>query len=107
MRRPAAAFLALSGALAAAGCARETASYEDGSPASRIAAIERSCAEGRRSEIPSIVSNLSSDDAGVRMAAIAALRRMTGETLGYRFDDPVSDRQAAVARWAEWVRAHP
>lgn len=107
MRRPAAACLALSAALAAAGCARESPSYVDGSPASRIAAIERSSTEGRRADVPRIVENLSSDDAAVRMAAIAALRRLTGESLGYRFDDPPADRQAAIDRWAGWVRAHP
>lgn len=106
MRRPVAAGLALSGALAAAGCARESPSYVDGSPASRLAAIERSSADGRTADIPRIVENLSSDDAAVRMAAIGALRRMTGETLGYRFDDPPATRQAAIERWAGWVRDH-
>jgi hypothetical protein len=33
------------------------------------------------------------------MAAIDALRRGTGEDLGYRFDDPPADRAAAIARW--------
>lgn len=107
MRRIAAACLALSGFLVPAGCARETPSYADGSPASRIAAIEQSASDGRVADLPRIVENLSSDDASVRMAAIAALRRMTGETLGYRFDDPPAERQAAVERWAGWIRAHP
>lgn len=108
VRRPPTIALALAALLGpAAGCARERPSYVDASPASRIAAIKRSCSEGTRADIPRIVENLSSDDAGVRLAAIGALRRMTGETLGYRFDDPLPDRQAAVARWADWVRAHP
>jgi hypothetical protein len=33
------------------------------------------------------------------MAAIDALRRGTGEDLGYRFDDPPADRATAIARW--------
>jgi len=108
MRPWAIASIAACGTLAIAGCAaRETPSYEDASPASRIAAIDRSARQGSRADIPRIVENLSSDDAAVRMAAIGALRRMTGETLGYRFDDPAAERQAAVSRWAEWVRAHP
>lgn len=108
MRSLARATIAAGGMLLPVACAaRETPSYSDGSPSSRIAAIERSAAEGRSQDIPRIVENLSSDDAAVRMAAIGALRRMTGETLGYRFDDPSPDRQQAIARWADWARAHP
>jgi hypothetical protein len=53
------------------------------------------------------VENLSADDAAVRMAAAGALRRLTGETLGYRFDAPASDRAAAIERWRTWVKDHP
>jgi HEAT repeat protein len=108
MRPWAIASIAALGALAFAGCAaRETPSYDDGSPASRIAAIDRSAREGNRKDIPRIVENLSSDDAAVRMAAIGALRRMTGETLGYRFDDPAEVRREAISRWSDWARANP
>jgi hypothetical protein len=39
------------------------------------------------------------------MAAIDALRRATGEDLGYRFDDPPKARAEAISRWE--ARAFP
>jgi hypothetical protein len=41
------------------------------------------------------------------MAAIGALRRITGETLGYRFDAPEIERRAAIDRWKTWLAAGP
>ena len=83
------------------------ASFDDPTPQARIEAIERAGASGDRSALPRIVENLSSDDAAVRMAAIGALRRITGETLGYRFDAPEIERRAAIDRWKAWLAAGP
>jgi hypothetical protein len=53
------------------------------------------------------VENLSSDDPVVRLAAIGALRRRTGHTLGYRFDAPDAERDAAIGRWQAELAGGP
>jgi hypothetical protein len=76
------------------------ASWDDPTPRARLEAIRACEREGTvNRHLPQLVQNLWSDDAVVRMAAIDALRRGTGEDLGYRFDDPPADRAAAIARW--------
>ena len=50
-----------------------------------------------------LIENLSSDDEAVRFAAIGALRRITGQTNGYRFDAPSSERSEGIARWKAWL----
>ena len=95
-------------AIAAGGCASHVApSWEDPTPEARIGAIERSARTGdARRDAARLVENLASDDAAVRMAAIAALERATGSTLGYRFDDSPEDRASSVARWRAWLAAY-
>ena len=82
-------------------------SWEDPTPQARMGAIERSVREGRGSaDAPRLVENLASDDAAVRLAAITALERATGSSLGYRFDDAPGDRASSVARWRAWLAAY-
>lgn len=82
-------------------------SWEDPTPQARAGAIERSVREGRgASDCPRLVENLASDDAAVRLAAIAALERATGSSLGYRFDDSPADRASSLARWRAWLAAY-
>ena len=98
---PVAALWACASIAAAGGCGTAVApSFSDPTPEARIGAI---AASRGGDDLPRIVENLSSDDAAVRMAAIGMLRRRTGETLGYRFDDPWPDRQAAIERWKSAV----
>ena len=100
--------LAFLAAFALAGCDASVApSFDDPVPEARIGALERAAASGDLSSVPRCVENLASDDAAVRMAAAGALRRLTGETLGYRFDAPAKDRAAAIERWRAWVADHP
>ena len=99
------AFLAIS---SVAGCgASVPPSFDDPTPQARIGALERAASSGDLSSVPRCVENLSSDDAAVRMAAAGALRRLTGETLGYRFDAPANERAEAIGRWRDWVADHP
>ena len=95
-------------AIAAGGCSSHVApSWEDPTPEARIGAIERSARAGdARRDTARLVENLASDDAAVRMAAIVALERATGSTLGYRFDDSPEDRASSVARWRAWLAAY-
>ena len=52
-----------------------------------------------------LVELLESQDPAVRLLAIDALKRRTGETLGYHFADPPIQRALAVERWASRVRS--
>lgn len=100
---PAVALWACACAAGAGGCGTAVApSFDDPTPEARIGAI---AASKSGSDLPRIVENLSSDDAAVRLAAIAALERRTGQTLGYRFDDRLPAREAAVGRWRDAVAA--
>ena len=50
------------------------------------------------SKTPLIVEQLDSDDPAVRFMAIAALKKLTGETYGYHYEDPPSLREPAIPR---------
>jgi hypothetical protein len=78
------------------GLADEDASF-------KIPAIKTAVSRKDRSAEPQLVSDLSSTDPAVRFYAIEALRRLTGEDLGYRYYDNETDRAPAVARWQEWM----
>lgn len=54
--------------------------------------------------IPALIETLEDPDAGVRLLAIGALRRMCGNEYGYRYYHDESRRTAAVKRWREAVR---
>ncbi len=79
--------------------------FSNPAPGARLYAIEDSVKFNRRSDIPSIVECLCSDDELLRFMAIGALHRMTGQDLDYRFDDPEPLRVAAYKRWQEWTIA--
>jgi len=51
-----------------------------------------------------LIELLDDPDVEVRRYAIAALRKITGEFLGYRADDPPAARAAAAAEWHEFWR---
>jgi hypothetical protein len=52
-----------------------------------------------------LVERLEDPETEVRMLAIDALDRITGQRQGYRWAAGADDRAAAVARWREWLRA--
>lgn len=52
-------------------------------------------------EIEPLVERLSSVDAFERLTAMQQLYERTRATLGFRFNDPPADREAAVKRWKE------
>ena len=68
--------------------------------AARLAGIQAVAQSGDPDAAPMLIASLDSDDIAVRTAAIAALERLTGETLGYRADAPLAARRAATDRWA-------
>lgn len=90
-------------ATAVAACGTSVApSFDDPVPEARLGAIAQSGPRPASDDrLRHLVECLSSDDAAVRLAAIGELRRSTGETLGYRFDDTAEGREAAIGRWRD------
>jgi HEAT repeat protein len=79
--------------------------FDSPDPAAKLYAIERAMRRGDRAAVPQLVEQLDSDDPAVRLLAISALERLTGQTYGYRHDDPPWQRQDAIRRWVEAVSA--
>lgn len=90
------------------GCAAPAVepSYRDPTPEAQLDAIRQSAQRKDMQDVPALVECLWSDDPAVRMAAIEALKRITGTTLDYRAAATPSERAPAVERWKAWVREH-
>jgi hypothetical protein len=52
--------------------------------------------------IPLLIQRLEDAEAATRAAAIEALGRVTGTTHGFKAEDPVEARAAAISSWEEW-----
>jgi HEAT repeat protein len=89
------------GVLLGSACAPSAteADFESAHPAARLYAIEAAAERKDPTDTPSIVEQLDSDDPAVRLMAIEALERITGETFDYHHDDPSYMREAAIKRW--------
>lgn len=88
-----------------AGCSRPTPTgFDSAAPEGRLNAIVDAAARRDRSAIPDLIRQLASDDAAVRMIAIRALERITGQTLGYHHAEPPWKRDDAIDRWVQWSR---
>lgn len=73
----------------------------------RLDAIRDAVARSDRSALPDLVTLLDSDDPATRLLAIRALENLTGDTLGYDYAAPASERRPAVERWVRRVHAPP
>jgi hypothetical protein len=110
-RIPQAIFVALAAAvLLASGCGRvrpvdlcDRFQHED--PAVRTAAALEVGRTGNREGLSYLVDRLTDPEPEVRFAAIMALRRITGQTMGYRYHDRPAAQADAVARWRQWLRS--
>jgi hypothetical protein len=90
------------------GCARAPAprGLADTDAAVLIPAI-KSQVNSPTPDLPALVGLLESDDPAVRLFAIEALRRLTGQTFGYvGFVDP-AEQTAAIATWRSAVGSAP
>jgi len=74
-------------------------------PAAKLYAIHAAGSTGDRSAVPRLIEQLDSDDPAVRMFAIEALERLTGQRLGYRAYDPPHRRAVSTERWRQWHRS--
>ncbi len=59
--------------------------------------------QGRRDLLNALVDNLADRDESVRFITAIALRRLTGQDLGYRSYSPLAEREEAIARWKRWL----
>ncbi len=99
--------IACGAALLAGSCGPSAteARFDSANPAARLYAIERAARAGDITAAANIVEQLDSDDPAVRLLAIAALERLTGETYGYLHYDPPHMRRPAIRRWVEAVQS--
>ncbi|MFI5382539.1 MAG: hypothetical protein ACHRHE_24880 [Tepidisphaerales bacterium] len=89
------------------GCAQPPESKRgilDENPAVKIAAMKRAGVAKDAAQSSVLVDQLADEDAAVRFYAIEALKRMTGNDLGYRYYDEREEREKAVERWRQWLR---
>jgi HEAT repeat protein len=70
----------------------------------RAAAAVRSAEAGDAGAVHTLVDLLEDRDGGVRLYAIGALERLTGQTYEYQHFASESQRQAAVERWRDALR---
>jgi HEAT repeat protein len=70
-------------------------------PNAKLYAIVRAGERKDRSAIPELIEQLDSDDQAVRMYAIQALQRITGERMGYIHYAEPEQRRESVDRWVE------
>jgi HEAT repeat protein len=77
--------------------------FQNEDPKVRISAIRRAGSEKLESSVPYLVDRLSDSEADVRMFAIVALEKITGETHGYRHYDDSASRNEAIDRWRRWL----
>jgi hypothetical protein len=87
------------------GCASEGSSVKQLQsvlPQERFQAVIWLARHGSEKVLPNFIDLLMDEDPSVRWAAFSALKDRTGETLGYRPEDPEGRRLAATGRWKEW-----
>jgi len=91
---------------ALAGCLpTESTSLQSRDPVKRMEAMVDAADDHDRAKIPGLVKLLDSDDPATRMLAIRSLEEITGDTLGYDHAAPRRQRNEAVDRWVEAVKA--
>ncbi|MCE9590534.1 MAG: HEAT repeat domain-containing protein [Planctomycetes bacterium] len=78
--------------------------FDSDNPAAKLYAIRHAGESGDVSKVPRLVEELDHDDPAVRMMAINALDRLTGERMGYNPYDPPQERRAAIEKWTAAVR---
>ena len=93
------------GALGGCSQPKVEADIDSDVPQERLMGLAESVRANDRSAARAYVEMLESQDPAVRMFAIGALERMTGETKGYDFAAPERERAAAVAAWAAWAES--
>ena len=86
------------------GCSlpEERADFDSISPAEQTRAIVDAARDRDRAAIPDLINELESSDPAARMLAIATLRELTNQDLGYHPTAAESERRLAIVRWRQW-----
>lgn len=94
-------------ALLAASCAGvgPEPGFRSSDPIERVRALAEAIDATDHASIPELIAMLDADDPAVRMLAIRGLERLTGESRGFRWDDPQPQRDAAIEEWVRWWRS--
>jgi len=74
-------------------------------PRIRMEAAYQAAKQGRRDLVDELVENLEDRDESVRFFTGIALKRMTGQSFGFRSFGSYSSRKEAVERWRKWCRS--
>lgn len=74
-------------------------------PAVRIRAIHQAGMGRDDRAVPYLVDRLTDSERDVRFYAILALKKITGQTMGYQHYAPAADREQAEGRWRQWLEA--
>jgi hypothetical protein len=72
-------------------------------PYVKIPAMKRATESRDSAAMKQLVADLDHDDPAVRLYAIQALDRMTGQRLGYNYSDEPETRKASIKRWQQWL----
>ena len=80
---------------------------QDDNPSRRVEAIVRVGQEKDPKAVPYLVDRLEDQDADVRLYAILALERITGQNFGYEFYQDEMQRRPAVEKWRQWLQSQP
>ncbi len=81
------------------------AALQDEDPSVRIQAVHTAGKTQDPKAVPYLVDRLTDSESDVRFYAIGALKRSTGETMGYNYYEPAAKRAEAVQRWRQWLEA--
>lgn len=81
------------------------AALQSEDPSVRIAACVRAADAADKLALPLLVERLEDTCEDVRFSAIMALKKMTGQTLGYTWYGDEQARAPAVRRWREWLKS--
>jgi hypothetical protein len=74
-------------------------------PAVKLPLVEQAVKNNDHSVVPQLVHDLRDDDPSVRMFAIDALHKLTGQTFGYTYYEDDETRVPAEQRWDQWLAA--
>ena len=79
------------------------AQLQDEDPTVRTSAIVQAARFKDTGSLSLLVDRLADPESDVRFFAIVALKKITGETMGYNHYDPPAERAEAIAKWREWL----
>ena len=70
----------------------------------RIPGMKRAGETHDRAALPGLIDSLNDDDPAVRLFAIAALEKFSGDRFGYEYYLDEEQRKPPIARWREWLK---